>query len=422
LKKTVAIVGSHPRSEVTFSFERKDCDIWAFNEALNKPWFQRADAIFQLHTEEIWSNPNNRNDPNHIHWLHDESAPCNRCKGTGKALGKECDACDGTGTYKPSLRDGVTVYMKENYPDIPGCVEYPLDDVIDMLGSYRWVWEEQNGNADTFTSSMPYAIALAILKGYERIEMHGIELETNTEYMFQRDGMMFWKGFAIGRGIELIHFTPQFQHVRMYGYDGEAQLPLERFTGRIEELQKVQDELKAKYEATVEEASSVFTVFLNSGKEPEKVAETLRAQVKAAHELHIAAGMLQENEKYYAKAVAMKEASGRFQFSRQEFEAAAQSANKEANATRIKATAAAGAADAFFTSARKQKNYHRRKRILQDFARAAREYILHSMNVGLMQGSANENQALMIEADSLVKAAGGEKSEQVFMELAHAEV
>ena len=415
MKKTVAIVGSHPRSEQTFNFSRTDCDIWAFNEALNKPWFQRANVIFQLHVETIWRNPKNRNDPNHINWLMNKTAPCNRCDGTGTALNKPCDACD-NGTYTPKRRDGVTVYLQKASDDIPNSETYPYTDLQEILMPYCWDWNGQAGSLDMMTSSIPFALALAVLKGYERIELHGIEMETNTEYMYQRDGMTFWKGFCIGRGIQLIHYTPQYAGKKVYGYEGEGKLDLATFTERIQELEKEQEKRKQFYEQCVKEAEAAFVHFRETGQDAEKVVETLRSQVKTAHELHIVAGALQENQKYEAKARAMMGATNDFQISRQEFEAALQGSTQQENKANIAATSAAGAADAYFREASKHKNYQRRKNALKLFANVAREYLKQGMLVGLYQGAAGENRRLMIAMDDLVKAAGGEKSEQVFME------
>jgi hypothetical protein len=67
--KTVAIVGSHPRTRQEFDFNRKYCDIWAFNEAVSQGWCTKADAVFQMHAPVIWKNPGNRNDPKHFEWL-----------------------------------------------------------------------------------------------------------------------------------------------------------------------------------------------------------------------------------------------------------------------------------------------------------------------------------------------------------------
>jgi len=160
MKDTVAIVGSHPRTRLEFDFNRTDCDIWIFNEALSNGTFPRADAVFQMHVPPIWRNPANRNDAHHFEWLQEP-------------------------------KDGTEVYMQDQYPDVPRSVRYPLEEVTERFGVRH------------FTSSIAYALALACFKGYKRMEVYGVEMETNTEYQYQRDGVTLWLGVAMGLGIKV---------------------------------------------------------------------------------------------------------------------------------------------------------------------------------------------------------------------------
>jgi len=120
--RTLAIIGSHPRTREAFDFNRTDADVWLFNEAYSNKdnvWAKRADAVFQLHDPIIWTNPKNRNDPKHYDWL------------------------------KSTL---TTVYMQSHYDDVPSSVAYPLDEIKAMAGSPNFL-----------TSSVSMAIALGNL-------------------------------------------------------------------------------------------------------------------------------------------------------------------------------------------------------------------------------------------------------------------
>ena len=117
MKDTIAIIGSHPRTRAEFDFNRGDCDIWVFNEAISNGTFTRADAVFQMHEEAIWRNPKNRNDAGHAEWL--------------------------------KTQNDVTVYMQDYYPDVPCSERFPLDEIAERF-KIRY-----------FTSSVAYAIALA---------------------------------------------------------------------------------------------------------------------------------------------------------------------------------------------------------------------------------------------------------------------
>ena len=176
-RPTVAIVGSHPRTRANFDFSRTDCDIWTFNESLGNPndaWCLRADAVFQMHKPVIWRSKANRSHAGHYEWLQGHNTP--------------------------------TIFMQDAYADVPKSECYPLEDVLALTPSFRYL-----------TSSVAYAIALAVLKGYKRIEIYGAEMETGTEYGHQRQGMAFWIGLAIGKGIEVEHISPTFWYAPLYG-------------------------------------------------------------------------------------------------------------------------------------------------------------------------------------------------------------
>jgi len=69
---------------------------------------------------------------------------------------------------------------------------YPLDAVIAHTG------------VDYFSNTVDYAIALAIYEGVNEIHLYGINMELESEYAFEKPGVDFWCGFALGRGIKII--------------------------------------------------------------------------------------------------------------------------------------------------------------------------------------------------------------------------
>lgn len=383
MKDTLVILGSHPRGKETFSFARTDCDIWVFNEALTiQPHIERADAVFQLHLEAIWKNPNNRNDPRHAEWLRSGNTP--------------------------------PIYMQEQYPEVPQSVRYPLEKVCQALLP-RFTWYGVNKEGDKyFSSTFCYALALGIFHGYKTIEIHGAEMETDTEYKYQRDGVTFWLGLALGRGIRVKAYTKMFDFP-LYGYEGEATLHMADFEKRIEELRPQIDKLKANYKQLATEADEALKAFLQTGKNGQAVVDLLKAQVQAGFEVNKAAGAMQENEKYIAKAKAMTEHAGDFAFSRQEFEGALMGTAQEHDKAINVATSSAGACNALFKKAEQARNFTKRKRAVDEFIPAARQYLTASCYVGLYQGAANENTAYLAKLDKLIKAAGGSKSEAVLL-------
>jgi hypothetical protein len=387
MKSTVAIIGSHPRTREDFDFSRTDCDIWLFNEALsgNNPWAKRADMIFQMHVPAIWRNPTNRNDPHHYDWL------------------KSQDSC--------------AVMMQDIYEDVPRSVRYPLTDVAQMLG----VTADELAQVDHFiSSSVSQAIAYAVLKGYQRIEVYGVAMETNTEYQFQREGVAFWMGFAKGRGIEFDFVDPTFRDVPLYGYNGTVSVEYDKFDSRIEELQLHVPETSAQYQASVMEVKKALEQFVDDGtKDRENALHACAEKVfQTCSQLGLLDGAIQENQKYKAKADAMKAAAGgEFVFSRQEFEAGVKGLGDKAKEWEVKYIAFGTELGIIQNNIRlSPKGSPKRERFAVEFLRKYREYLEAVNRMNLYRGAAQENYNYMMYLDKHIRAAGGSKSEEVLLE------
>lgn len=385
MKNTLCIVGSHLRARETMDFDRTDCDIWVFNEAMKMDWIKRADAVFQMHLEAIWRNPNNRNDPEHYQWLKSGQTP--------------------------------TVYMQDKYPDVPKSVRFPLDEIIEtLLPRFSWHSKQRDG-VSYFTSTFCYALALAVyLNQYRTIEIHGVEMETDTEYRYQRDGVTFWMGIAIGRGIIVKAFC-NFFDFPLYGYEGEVTLDNDEFDKRIAELAPQLEAAKVKYQETATKAAETVIAYLDKYDNPQGVIDALKEQVIEGYNVHIISGMMQENERYKAKRDAMLQESGTFAFSRQEFEMAARGIAQDHDKTQKEYNAVAVACGMMFEKT-KVKNRARRKHAMREFAGYARKYIEKAMYVGLAYGALQENVRYLEIMDKFIKAAGGAKSEAVLLEAA----
>jgi hypothetical protein len=191
--KTVAIVGSQEETRGNAPWDDLGVDIWVFNEAASQsvkngeivgPWVRRCEAVLQMHTPVVYRNPENRSDKEHWSWLQ-----------------------------RPHP---FPIYMQDADPDVPASTRYPFEGVRALSGNVT-LFDEQ---IEFFTSSIVYAIALAIYQGYERILLYGIEMASNTEYIYQRDGITLWAGIAISRGIQF--WVPADCSMLMaprYGYD-----------------------------------------------------------------------------------------------------------------------------------------------------------------------------------------------------------
>lgn len=153
----LVICGNHSKAHLDPVFQT-DNEIWVFNgKGATLP---RYDAVFQMHLAEDWGGQWSRR------WLRENNS--------------------------------VPVFMREVYPEIPMSVRYPFEDVFGMLGNVR----HRGKPLKYFTSSIAWAIALAVLHGRTHIRAIGIEMN-EWEYETQKDCFAFWIGFAAGRGLQL---------------------------------------------------------------------------------------------------------------------------------------------------------------------------------------------------------------------------
>ena len=376
MNKTVAIVGSHPRTRGDFDFTRTDCDIWVFNEALSneaETWCPRADAVFQMHVETIWRNPHNRNDKGHAEWLK---------------------------TQKETV-----VYMQEMYIDVPMSKKYPLNEVCNGL----------HFNKRYFTSSVSYALALASHLPYEKIEVYGVEMETDTEYRYQRDGVTFWLGVALGRGKTVEAYCSLFD-APLYGYEGDMKMDYSRFTNTLAEIAAKMPAIQEQYEQKRQITAEAIRHFVETGDDGEEIVKCVQAQLQYGIQFGTLDGAKQEIERYMKKADVMIKTTGDFIFSRQEFDAAKNALLKKQSELMTQSNVLAGQTESMFRAAEKVKNMQRRRKRMDEFVKVLDSYIKATITTAMLVGGAGENHKLLAYLDELIRAAGGSKSEAVLME------
>ena len=105
-------------------------------------------------------------------------------------------AIDRPGNVEALKKLGCPVYVRNERPDIPNSIVYPLEEMK------REFFCNVN-RKQFFTSSFPYMIALAIHEGCKELSLYGIALATNTEYAEQLPCVNFWLGIALGKGIKV---------------------------------------------------------------------------------------------------------------------------------------------------------------------------------------------------------------------------
>jgi hypothetical protein len=205
--KTVAIVGTSGSTRDQAPYHDRSIPIWMFNSQPLADWVKekgRCDLVIELHQPGTFLNTPNL----YTKWLKDNTE--------------------------------VPIYMLNQMEEVTASVKYPLDEIVEK---YLKDFKRDGTVIQYFTSSVCYAIALAIYQGYERIELYGVDMANNTEYIYQRDGIALWFGIALGLGIEV--YIPRncamFNSPR-YGYDDDV-----NYTSR-EEFEKIASELQPMIE------------------------------------------------------------------------------------------------------------------------------------------------------------------------------
>jgi len=302
LKNTLVIFGSYPDTREGFAWNRQDCDLWVFNEAIgkNNSWVQWCTGILQLHIPAIWRNPLNRNDTEHYKWLQENTA--------------------------------IPVYMQDKYPDVPMSIKYPLDEIVaTLLPNFtrpkNEVWDDRG---DYATSTLAHALALGIYQGYKRIELWGIGLAMQTEYVYQRPGAMFWIGLALGRGIQ-VELQGHMFDAPLYGFHGDICIELAAFEKRLEDLKKIFPNLESAYQEKHAQAILALDAFKEKKVVNEVLLQAMIAKAQAVVDISSLRGSMEENNTFITKAREMMKASGdnTFRIVRSEFEIRRQAHRKQ---------------------------------------------------------------------------------------------
>ena len=116
------------------------------------------------------------------------------------------------GEFERDANLNTIAWCDENNVPYIGLRNYPIDKVVGIFGT------------DFFNSTIDYALALAITQKPKEIHIYGVLMSHTSEYEYQKFGVDFWCGVAIGRGIKIV--IPDIRSAimktcdgLMYGYD-----------------------------------------------------------------------------------------------------------------------------------------------------------------------------------------------------------
>lgn len=378
-------MGTHPNGLKTFDWSRKDCDVWMFNETPNakkkngEPLYPKCDAVFQLHNKAIWRNPKNRTDKDHYKWLSSGKTP--------------------------------TVYMQDTYPDVPKSVKYPIEKVLALAKNTSMIIDGKEKSFKYFSSSPDYALALVAEmykkgKRYERVEVHGIELEFESEYQYQRTGFAFWIGYLAALEIKVVLYNSIFDFP-MYGYEGDIVLSSKTIEKRIEELTAELGSDKEQYNSDAKTFLASISGLLRKDISAE-VQNNLTELNKRSEQAGILDGRIKENIKYLERAKAMEEASGASVFAMGEFDGYHVAYNRQFVEERREAINLNSQIDSIVKRLLLlKKGSHKRQRAIDEFGNKLAELMNKNMLMLHIIGAIRENKYYIDSFKLSIQKAGG---------------
>lgn len=273
--KTVAIVGSARTTRELAPFEDESITIFGVNESLMFNWMKRADVMFQMHQRWSFSRPDNRSHKGYWNWLREPHE--------------------------------FPIYMQQAWSDIPASVKYPIEDIISKLCPQR----------KYFTSTIAYMMALALYQGFERIEIYGIEMAKDSEYLYQRDCVTYWVGRAEGLGVQVL-FPEKCNLFKgyLYGYEGGRVIERLVFEERLKFLYlEEQEATKAcniaagRVQALYDELSKT-TGNKNLTRITKELDQAIQIERTALVKVATLSGARQETEKYLKECDELLKAAG----------------------------------------------------------------------------------------------------------------
>lgn len=295
---TIALVGFSSLTRDDAPWGNPDVEIMGVNEGYSFPWMKRWDRWFQIHPRWDLERKNNLNDPNHFHWLTNETAPCVFCKGLGKTGvtwentemkgGQDCIWCKGTGTYTPpkTRSNAFPIYMQQEHPDIPNSVKFPILEITKrFLPSLDYPY---------FSSSLSMMIAMAAMMDYKRIELYGFEMASGSEYSYQKPNAEFWIGLLKGLGYDI--YIPKrapilkgelyaYQSMRM-GYRQQLDFRLKVLESQQRKAERALSEVigQIKILKTFEQSEAIQDLLLKKSQEQLRQHELIQILKGATRE------------------------------------------------------------------------------------------------------------------------------------------
>jgi hypothetical protein len=207
--KKVALVGYAP-SWRDAPYNDPDVEIWIMNDMYD--FAPKWDRLFDIHMIDEIKARKSRGEGNKLHY----------------EMLKTLD--------KP-------VYMQQHFKEIPASVKFPLE----LIAEKHWI--PAMGDKIFLTCSVAHMLALAILEGFDEIQLYGIHEAVDDEYSCEMPSVLYWLGVAYGKGIRIKISTesPLLKGYFIYGYEDPQDAEFQKqMQYEIDRMKKIQDEAARK--------------------------------------------------------------------------------------------------------------------------------------------------------------------------------
>ncbi len=186
-RKTVQIVGAAP--SITTDPMIEGAERWLFNSSYQTDQGRPYTRIFHLHAPAMIRGLS----PAAWEWYQQQDRP---------------------------------VYLLEPHPDVPTSVRFPIVELQHFFAN-----ETREGLLaveSCFGCSVDFLLALALMEGFEHIDLMGIECRSEDEYRDQARSVMYWmgRGRGMGRTVTCSDTSGLCMVPAIYGYNIMTGAPL----------------------------------------------------------------------------------------------------------------------------------------------------------------------------------------------------
>jgi len=226
--KSVAIIGFSKKTLKYARFSNAN-EYWTMNHVFltRTNYIKKIDRLYEIHAREWYLRGEQTKSARYDKWLQQKHP--------------------------------FPIYMQEKEVDtelIPSSVRYPFEEICETLlpGLIKTDGKKQI-SMKYFTSTVALMLAHAIYDGFDQIELYGVDMDSDTEYSYQKAAGEFWIGYALGRGAKVI--TPiksSLYEAPVYGYENVPYIDkmyVLKFIERYQERQKVFNDKMMKASETL---------------------------------------------------------------------------------------------------------------------------------------------------------------------------